>query len=259
MRIADTSFWITGASSGIGADLARELLRRGGRVAISARNADALAEVAGGRMHVEPVDITDRSAVLGAADSVREALGGIDVAVLNAGTWQQIRLDSFDSEAFRIQFDTNLMGTVHCLEALVPGMLADGRGVIAGMASVAGFRGLPGSEAYGASKAALINLLESLRCGLGPKGVRVQTINPGFVRTALTERNKFPMPFIIDSVDAARIIADGLAAERTEIVFPKRMAVTMKLARFVPVSLWPKLFARTPMARTSRGSQASTR
>ena len=253
MKIAGTTFWITGASGGIGAELARELQRRGGRIAISARRREALDEVAQGRMYVEPVDITDRDAVHTAVESVRAELGSIDVAVLNAGAWQQVSVDKFDAAAFRTQFNTNLMGTVHCIEALLPTMLADKRGVITGMASVAGYRGLPGSEAYGSSKAALINLLESLRGSLGPRGIRVQTISPGFVRTDLTARNKFPMPFLIDADQAARAIADGIAAEKTEIVFPLPMMLMMKAARLVPNALWPKLFARTPMARGRSG------
>ena len=253
VKIAGTTFWITGASGGIGAELARELQRRGGRIAISARRREALDEVAQGRMYVEPVDITDRDAVHTAVESVRAELGSIDVAVLNAGAWQQVSVDKFDAAAFRTQFDTNLMGTVHCIEALLPTMLADKRGVITGMASVAGYRGLPGSEAYGSSKAALINLLESLRGSLGPRGIRVQTISPGFVRTDLTASNKFPMPFLIDADQAARAIADGIAAEKTEIVFPLPMMLMMKAARLVPNALWPKLFARTPMARGRSG------
>ena len=253
VKIAGTTFWITGASGGIGAELARELQRRGGRIAISARRREALDEVAQGRMYVEPVDITDRDAVHTAVESVRAELGSIDVAVLNAGAWQQVSVDKFDAAAFRTQFDTNLMGTVHCIEALLPTMLADKRGVITGMASVAGYRGLPGSEAYGSSKAALINLLESLRGSLGPRGIRAQTISPGFVRTDLTASNKFPMPFLIDADQAARAIADGIAAEKTEIVFPLPMMLMMKAARLVPNALWPKLFARTPMARGRSG------
>lgn len=256
VKIAGTTFWVTGASSGIGAALAEELHRRGGRIAISARRREGLEAVSHGRMHVEPLDITDRSAVHVAVKSVREALGGIDVAILNAGTWQQVKIDGFDAESFRTIFDTNVMGTVNCIEALLPTMLKNKRGVIAGMASVAGYRGLPGSEGYGASKAALINLLESLRGSLGPRGIRVQTISPGFVKTDLTARNKFPMPFMIEAAPAARIIAVGIAAEKTEIVFPLPMMLLMKAARLVPNALWPKLFARTPLARgRARGSK----
>ena len=192
MEISGARIWVTGASSGIGAALARELADRGASVAISARNADRLREVAGGRMHVEPLDVTDRAATVAAGAAVRKALGGLDAAVLNAGTWSRFRPERWDSEAFADQLQTNLMGTVHALEAVVPTMIAEGRGRIVGTASVAGYRGLPGAEAYGATKAALLNLLEALRGSLGPRGIVVQSVAPGFVRTPMTDRQHVP-------------------------------------------------------------------
>jgi short-subunit dehydrogenase len=238
VEISGARIWVTGASSGIGAALARELADRGASVAISARNADKLREVAGGRMHVEPLDVTDRAATVAAGAAVREALGGLDAAVLNAGTWSRFRPEHWDSEAFADQLQTNLMGTVHALEAVVPTMIAEGRGRIVGTASVAGYRGLPGAEAYGATKAALLNLLEALRGSLGPHGIVVQSVAPGFVRTPMTDRNTFPMPFMVSPEEAARAIADGMAKDKAEIVFPLPMMLVMKLARLVPVRAW---------------------
>jgi short-subunit dehydrogenase len=243
MEIAGARIWVTGASSGIGAALARELADRGARVAISARGADALAEVAGDRMVVVPVDVTDRSATVAAGQAVREALGGLDVAVLNAGTWSQFHVEPWNSQLFADHLQVNLMGAVHTMEAVVPQMLAAGRGRIVGMASVAGYRGLPGSEAYGAGKAALLNLLEALRGSLAPRGVVVQTLSPGFVRTRMTDRNQFPMPFKVEPEAAARTIADGIARDKAEIVFPLPMMVAMKVARLVPVRAWTALTA----------------
>jgi short-subunit dehydrogenase len=243
VEIAGARIWVTGASSGIGAALARELADRGARVAISARNAEKLAEVAAGRMTVVPVDVTDRAATVAAGQAVREALGGLDVAVLNAGTWSRFHVEPWDSQAFADHLQVNLMGTVHSLEAVVPTMLAEGRGTIVGMASVAGYRGLPGSEAYGASKAALLNLFEALRGSLGVRGVVVQTLSPGFVRTPMTDRNRFPMPFMVEPAAAARTIADGIAKGRAEVVFPVPMMLAMKLARVVPVRAWTALTA----------------
>ena len=130
----------------------------------------------------------------------------------------------------------------------LPGMLQRHHGVIAGIASVAGYRGLAGSEAYGATKAAQINLLESLRVHIARTGVHVTTICPGFVRTDLTAGNRFPMPFIIDAGQAARSICDGLERERTEIAFPTPMALLMKTARLVPARAWTALWARTSIA-----------
>jgi short-subunit dehydrogenase len=238
MRLEGARVWVTGASSGIGAALARELADRGAAVAISARSADKLTEVAGSRMHVEPVDVTDRAATVAAAAAVREALGGLDVAVLNAGTWSRFRVDEWDSDVFADHIRTNLMGAVHTLEGVVPTMLAEGRGQIVGVASVAGYRGLPGSEAYGASKAALLNLLEALRGALAPRGVVVQTVAPGFVKTPMTDRNTFPMPFLISPEEAAREIADGIEKDKAEIVFPFPMMLLMKTVRLMPVRAW---------------------
>jgi short-subunit dehydrogenase len=249
VEISGARIWVTGASSGIGAALARELADRGASVAISARNADRLREVAGGRMHVEPLDVTDRAATVAAGAAVREALGGLDAAVLNAGTWSRFRPEHWDSEAFADQLQTNLMGTVHALEAVVPTMIAEGRGRIVGTASVAGYRGLPGAEAYGATKAALLNLLEALRGSLGPHGIVVQSVAPGFVRTPMTDRNTFPMPFMVSPEEAARAIADGMAKDKAEIVFPLPMMLVMKLARLVPVRAWTAATA----AMTRRG------
>jgi len=243
MEISGARIWVTGASTGIGAALARELADRGAQVAVSARSADALAEVAGDRMVVVPVDVTDRAATVAAGLTVREALGGLDVAVLNAGTWSQFHVEPWDSQLFADHLQVNLMGAVHSMEAVVPQMLAAGRGRIVGVASVAGYRGLPGSEAYNAGKAALISLLESLRGSLAPRGIVVQTVNPGFVRTRMTDRNRFPMPFKVEPDVAARTIADGIARDKAEVVFPVPMMVLMKVARVLPVRTWTALTA----------------
>ena len=243
MELDGARIWVTGASTGIGAALARELADRGARVAISARNADQLTEVAAGRMVVVPVDVTDRAATVAAGQAVREALGGLDVAVLNAGTWSSFHVEPWDSQLFADHLQVNVMGAVHTMEAVVPQMLAAGSGRVVGVASVAGYRGLPGSEAYGAGKAAMINLLEALRGSLAPRGVVVQTVNPGFVTTRMTDRNRFPMPFKVSAEAAARSIADGIARDRAEIVFPLPMAVLMKVVRVLPVRVWTALTA----------------
>jgi short-subunit dehydrogenase len=230
-------YWLVGASSGIGAALAQELVRRGAQVAISARKADDLREVAGDAMEVVPLDATDRDAVLAAYES----LSDVDVVVWCAGYWQQFDAAEWDADVFERHIQVNLLGLNNVLAAIIPRMVRERRGHIVGIASVAGYRGLPGAEAYGATKAAQINLLEGLRAALSKHGVRVTTVCPGFVRTPMTETNEFPMPFIIDADEAARAIADGLEKHRTEIVFPLPMAVTMKLARLVPVRAWAAL------------------
>lgn len=250
--VAGRRYWLVGASSGIGAALARELVRRGARVAISARDAAALRAVADSSAGpdpavvpaVVPVDATDRDAVRRAAGDARAALGGLDVVVWCAGYWEQLDAAEWDADVFARHVEVNLLGLNNVLAAVVPPMTRAGHGHVVGIASVAGYRGLAGAEAYGATKAAQINLLEGLRAAVARHGVRVTTVCPGFVRTPMTETNDFPMPFMVDADAAATAIADGLERRRTEIVFPLPMAVTMKVARVLPVRLWSAITTR---------------
>ncbi|HYO18946.1 MAG TPA: SDR family NAD(P)-dependent oxidoreductase [Dermatophilaceae bacterium] len=244
MELSGTVVWVVGGSSGIGAAVARELQSRGALVAISARRQDQLEEVSGRTMLTVVADVTDADAMKAAATRIRDELGPIDVAVLSAGYWKQMTGNQWDSESFNRHVQVNLIGMSNSIAAVLPEMLARHRGVIAGISSVAGYRGLTGSQAYGATKAGQINLLESLRIQVARAGVRVITICPGFVRTDLTATNDFPMPFIIDADTAGRAICDGLERGRTEIVFPIRMAIVMKAARLVPVALWSALWSR---------------
>lgn len=239
--------WVVGASSGIGAAAARELTRRGATVAVSARRRDELEEVGGEEMLAIPADVTDVSSIAAASMRIRERLGPIDVAILSAGYWKQMDPAHWDTEVFDRHIRVNLCGMSNAIAAVLPEMLRRRSGVIAGIASVAGYRGMAGAEAYGATKAAQINMLESLRVHTRRTGVRVTTICPGFVRTDLTAGNRFPMPFLIDADQTARFICDGLERERTEIVFPARMAVLMKLGRLVPVRVWPTLWRKASL------------
>ena len=248
MRYPGAVVWITGASSGIGESLARELAGRGARVAITARRGDRLDAIAGDRMLSVPADVTDLDAMRAAAARVEEELGPIDLAVLNAGTWRQMDVTAWDTELFRLHVETNLMGMVHGIDAVLPGMRRRG-GVIAGVSSVAGYRGWPSSEAYGSTKAAEINLLESLRIDLLPLGIRVLTVCPGFVRSDLTSQNTFRMPFLMEPPDAAARIADGIAREKAEMVFPLPMMLLMKATRLVPVRPWAALMSRQAKTR----------
>jgi short-subunit dehydrogenase len=243
--------WIVGASSGIGAELAGELVARGASVAISARRADELERVAAGRMVTLPLDITDPEAVRQAASDVTDALGGLDTVILSAAYWKIFDAANWDGPDFARHVEVNLLGTNNVLAAVVPPMAKARSGHIVGIASVAGYRGLPGSEAYGATKAAQINMLEAMRASLAPHHVRVTTVCPGFVRTELTEVNEFPMPFIMEADEAARAIADGLESGLPEIVFPLPMALMMKTANVVPVRLWSAVSTR--IGRNRRG------
>jgi short-subunit dehydrogenase len=237
-HLAGRTIWIVGASSGIGAALATELVGRGARVAISARREDELEAVAAGAMTVVAVDVTDRAALDAAAAEIRDQLGAIDIVVYNAGFWEQMHAAEWDRDLFARHVEINLLGLNNCIGAVLPDMVRAGSGRLVSVASVAGYRGIAGAEAYGATKAAQINMLEALRAGLAGRGISVTTVCPGFVRTELTAKNAFPMPFMIEADAAARSICNGLERGQMEIVFPLPMAVLMKVARLLPVRVW---------------------
>ena len=232
--------WVTGAGSGIGRALALRLAREGWRVAVSARTArdlDTLAAEAPGRIHAFPLDVTDPEATLQAVTHIEDALGPLDLAVLNAGTYARDSAAHFEPGAFRKTVDVNLMGAAHCLAGLMPRMLARESGHIAVVSSVAGYVGLPGAAAYGASKAALINMCEALYPELAARNVRLSLINPGFVDTPLTQKNDFPMPFLISADAAVDHIMAGLKSRRFEIAFPWKMVLSMKALAALPARL----------------------
>ena len=240
--------WITGASMGIGEALARRMARDGAEVIASARSADrlgALAAESGGRIIAWPLDITDHAAVQAEVARIEAERGPIEVAVLNAGTHRPVAAAEFTAAGLRALVEINVMGAAACLEALMPRMIARGRGRIAVVASVAGYRGLPTSAYYGASKAALINLTESLKFDLDRAGVTIQLVDPGFVKTPLTDKNDFPMPFLIGAELAADRIASGLRSSRFEIAFPRVFVGIMKLLQLLPYRLYFPLVGRT--------------
>jgi short-subunit dehydrogenase len=243
MRLREARVWLIGGSSGIGAALAQELARRGAVLALSARSRAGLDDVArriraaGGRAEVFPLDVTVQGAARSVAADVASS-APIDVLVYSAGEWTVTDVTAFDLAAVERQIATNLTGLARAVDAVLPGMLQRRRGAIVGIASVAGYRGLPRAEAYGATKAAAINFLESLRVDLAPRGVRVVTVSPGFVATPLTARNDFPMPFMVPAADAARTIADGMEGDRRYIEFPRRLGIPMKVLRLLPVALY---------------------
>jgi NAD(P)-dependent dehydrogenase (short-subunit alcohol dehydrogenase family) len=240
--------WITGASMGIGEALARRLARDGAEVVASARSADRLAALAAegaGRIVPWPVDITDHAAVHATVERIEAERGPIDVAVLNAGTHRPVSAADFTAQGLRELMEINVMGTAACLEALMPRMVARGKGRIAVVASVAGYRGLPTSAYYGATKAALINLTESLKFDLDRAGVTIQLIDPGFVKTPLTDKNEFPMPFLVSAEVAAERIARGLRGSGFEIAFPRAFVAILKLLRILPYRLYFLLVGRT--------------
>lgn len=228
--------WITGASSGIGAAFARRLDGRVGHVAVSARSADKLKDMAqlAKTIGAYPLDVTDAQGSQDVVKQVENEAGPIDLAVLNAGTWQPGPFQTLDLATLERSFQVNYMGVVNGLKAVLPRMVARGAGHIAIVASVAGYRGLPNASSYGPSKAALINLAETLRLELEGTGVRVSVVNPGFVDTPMTSKNTFAMPDLMPVDDASAALEKGLVAGRYEISFPWRFTRFMKLLRILP-------------------------
>jgi NAD(P)-dependent dehydrogenase (short-subunit alcohol dehydrogenase family) len=247
--------WVVGASSGIGAEIARALQRRGARIAVSARRADALREVmatppapdapdAGVPPEFLPLDVNDADAVAQACGTLRTRWGGIDLVIWVAGTYQPMRADSFELGAARRMLDTNLVAVFGGLAAVLPMLLEQRSGGIALVSSVAGYSGLPQALVYGPTKAALINLAESLYLDLHPAGIGVYLVNPGYVDTPATATNAYRMPALISAAQAAAATLDGIAAGRFEVHYPKRFTTWLKFARLLPYRLYFALVRR---------------
>ena len=239
--------FLTGASSGIGAALARAFAQRGACLGLVARRGESLAALAAQLTvpcHVYALDVTDRVALIAAARDFDARCGGADIVIANAGVSLGVRTEfAEDLAVFDEVLATNLNAVVSTFHPFIAAMRQRGHGTLAAVASVAGVRGLPGSEAYGPSKAALINYCESLRIGLHGSGVRVVTIAPGFIRTPMTADNPYPMPFLMD-VDAFAARAAGAIVRGDSFrVIPWQMAWVARLLRVLPNPLLDRLLA----------------
>ena len=245
-RQSDGCAWITGASSGIGAALAVELAERGWRVAATARGAEALAGLAARDSHIKPVvaDVTDRAQMQAAASRIRADIGPIGLLVCNAGVYLPTDARAPDASAYRRTFDVNVMGVAHALEATVPDMVARRVGHVHIVSSATGFGGMPTASAYGASKAALINMAACLKIELERCGVGVSLSTPGFVETPAQDDNAFPKPFMITPAIAARRIADAVARGGFETTFPRRFTWLLKALYALPKPLYLPLIRR---------------
>jgi len=234
--------WVVGASSGIGAALARALIERGARVAVSARNRDALARLgdAGkpGQVLVLPLDVTREAELYAALESIKSAWSGVDLVVLLAGNHVPVRAWELTTGSARALVETNLMGVLNALAVVMPALLSAGRGGVAVVSSVAGYSGLPTGLIYGATKAALINLSETLYLDLAPRGIGVYLINPGFVKTPITDKNEFTMRALISAGEAALAMVRGFERGEFEIHFPKRFTRWLKILRLLPYRLY---------------------
>ena len=240
--------WLVGASSGIGEACARALHARGAQVLVSARGAEALQAFAarhGGAHPAQawPLDVSDPAAVAATARAIL-AEGPLDLVVYCAGHYREMRATDMDLADLQRHWIINYQGALNVLDTVVPAMLARQAGHISLISSVAGFRGLPKSLAYGPTKAALTNLAENLYLDLSPHGLGVSVVHPGFVQTPLTAQNQFEMPALISPDQAAQAMVADWEKGVFEIHYPKRFTHFMKLLRLLPYRLFFPLVRR---------------
>jgi NAD(P)-dependent dehydrogenase (short-subunit alcohol dehydrogenase family) len=250
---------ITGASSGLGREMARQLGARGWRVAVTGRRAEELQETArrtedaGGECLLLVGSVTDADGVKRQYAAIRERWGGLDQVILNAGVGDAVDARRFSAETYHHVFATNVGGAVNWLEAVLPDMIAAGSGTIAGIASLAAWRGLPGAGAYSASKAALATLLESTRVDLRGSGVSVVVVCPGFIRNGGSPEDDKGKPFLMETEDGVRHILAGIDRKRPLVHFPWQLSYLMKhVVHNLPASAYDWLMSK--LASTPNGA-----
>ena len=229
---------ITGASSGLGAEMARQLAAQGWAVGLIARRKDRLSalanEVAPARSAVAVCDVTDREALTAAIQEIESALGPTDVLYANAGLGAGDLVTIEDTDDFEQMFRVNVFGAYYAVKAVLPGMLKRGRGHIVGISSLAALQGVPGGAGYSATKAALSNWLEAIRLELRPRGIHVTTIQPGFVRSEMTDQNDTKMPFFLETGPAVRRMLRAVAKRKKTYDFPRRASWLLRSVRHLP-------------------------
>ncbi|WP_420585683.1 SDR family NAD(P)-dependent oxidoreductase [Ruegeria sp.] len=226
------TYWIVGASEGLGRALAEALSRHGAHLVLSARNADRLAEICASLPNARavPFDVTD-------LDAVRRAVaetGEVDGLVYNAGAYEPMRSGDWDTEAVLAMTDVNYTGALRVLGETMPGFVRAGRGDITLIGSLSGYRGLPAAVGYAASKAALVSLAETMRFDLKDSGVTVRIVNPGFIKTRLTEKNNFKMPMLMTPEDAADRVVKAMSRRRFRTDFPAPFSWLVRLIDYLP-------------------------
>lgn len=233
--------WIVGASEGIGRSLAKKFAAAGATLILSARTMDrldSLLEELKGEHLIVPLDVTEGKSVERAWGKIESLKFVPDIFIYNSGYYEPMSAMNCDFEIVKKMLDINLYGTFTVLSKIIPAFLQNRKGHIVLVGSVAGYSGLPRSMGYGASKAGVINLAESLYCDLKKQGIRVQVVNPGFVKTRLTAKNTFDMPFIITADEAANYIFKGLTSSSFEIRFPWFFSTLLKILRILPYPLY---------------------
>jgi len=233
-------YWLVGASEGLGLALAKRLLAEGAEVVISARNADRLQDLrcAMPPVQVQAMDVASDTSVATAT----QAVGPVDGLVFLAGVYWPMKSDALDAAKLVAMCDINFTGCARVLAAVVPGMMARGKGHLVLTGSLSGYRGLPGAMGYAASKAGVMALAECLEADLHGSGIKVQLANPGFIRTRLTEKNDFSMPFLMDADEAARKMMKLMHGDRFSLAFPALFSKVFRLSQFLPERVYFRLF-----------------
>lgn len=244
---------ITGASSGLGRAMALEFARNGWRVVALARSVPLLEELRAehGNIEILPVDLTDRGQIAAATAELSARYGRLDQLILNAGTCEYVEAQNLNLAAFERTFHLNVLSVVACTQAWLPLLQRSAAPRLAIVSSLAHLFPFGRAEAYGASKAAISYFADSLRVDLADTPVQVSLIEPGFVDTPLTQKNDFPMPFLLSSADAAKRIYRALTSGKARLQFPLRLTLTLKLLNLLPYSIRQTLAAK--MARQATG------
>ena len=235
-------YWLVGASEGLGLALAQHLSRAGVEVILSARSEDGLTKAQAtlsGRSQIVPCDVASSASVRAAAAEV----GRIDGVVFLAGVYWPTTAQGWDADRVEAMCDVNLTGCARVIGAVLPAMVTRGAGHVVITGSLSGFRGLPGAIGYAASKAGVMSLAESMQCDLRGSGITVQLANPGFIRTRLTAKNDFAMPFIMEPEAAARLMFEHMGTDRFKVSFPTVFSWLFRASQLMPDWLYFRLFA----------------
>jgi len=232
--------WITGASSGIGKAVAEKFAAEGWKVAVSARRKELLQDMAKDKnISSFPLDVTDRSQINSIFQNILKEFGNIDICLFSSGTYEPKDEQNIDPDKIKNVINVNFLGVIDCVKTVEEYFKNKKTGHISIVSSIAGYRGLPNSSGYGPSKAALTNFCESIYFDFKKFGVRVSVISPGFIKTPLTDKNEFPMPFLKTVDYAANQIFNGLVKSNAfEIHFPKGLTLTLKFLRILPYKLY---------------------
>ena len=241
------TIWITGGSTGIGRALAIKFANKGWNVAVSARRVELLNELSNTYENISafPLNVTDKSKCIEVFNEIKNKFENIDICFFSTGTWNPQKEKEIDVEQMEDVFKVNFFGTVNSIKAVEEYFRNKKSGIITIVSSIAGYRGLPNSTGYGPSKSALNNLAESLYFDFKRYNVRVCLVSPGFIRTPMTDKNDFKMPFLKTPEYAADQIYNGLINKNVfEIHFPKALTLTLKFLSFLPSKIYFKIVSR---------------